>query len=815
MNGKTSRGGRLRSEMGVLWYKIWFDLWHNKTRTLLAVLSIASGVFAVGAIFGMSDMLITKMDESHRAVLPTHINVYLGELIDRETLLNLKNVPGVEDVEPFNSVNIFYKLQPGDDWRPGMIQTRDDFENQKYELLQLRAGHWPNEKDEAAVERMAAQFLKIGIGDSVIFRINDKERLLPITGLIRHPFVPPPQFQDLAFFFMNSEGMERLGIPIGKFGSFYVRVTPYSADYAKEVATAIKSKLAKQDIRVAAFVYEDPDKHWGRAFFDGITLVQKLLALICVVISAVLVYNTLSNLITQQINQIGILKAIGGRTGTIIGMYLISALVYGILALIIALPLGAITASQLTVIFLGLFNIDMTQFQVSREAIIFQVMSALIAPLLAGLPPVLQGAKITVRQAIASYGLGGDFHSGWLNRVVEGIGRRWLPSHYATALGNMFRHKGRLLLTQFVLIAAGSAFMMVRSLDSSLASTLDHYFGRQHYDTMIQFEQDERASRVLSIAESMQGVEKADIRFIQSASMFVAGQLAKEAGIGSTVRGIPADSDFYSPLMVAGRWFAAQDGRAVVLSRDTAKKNNIQVGDTVTLDLGELGRDDWRVIGFYEPVFVGGFISDTIYAPLNALYQTTNKYNQGSMVLIRTTSHDAEFTAAITKQLKDLYESNNMKVVDSQTQAALRATNEWQFSTVTWMLLALSVIVAIVGAIALMGALSIGVIERTKEIGVLRAVGARSHIILSIFVMEGVLQGILSWLISIPISLIASPLIASSLGIAMFGATLDYQYNWAAVGVWFGLVIIISLLASILPARGATRISVRDSLAYA
>jgi ABC-type lipoprotein release transport system permease subunit len=57
--------------------------------------------------------------------------------------------------------------------------------------------------------------------------------------------------------------------------------------------------------------------------------------------------------------------------------------------------------------------------------------------------------------------------------------------------------------------------------------------------------------------------------------------------------------------------------------------------------------------------------------------------------------------------------------------------------------------------------------------------------------------------------------VASLLGHAMFGATLDYQYNWGAVGVWFGLVIIISIIASILPARGATRISVRDSLAYA
>jgi putative ABC transport system permease protein len=131
------------------------------------------------------------------------------------------------------------------------------------------------------------------------------------------------------------------------------------------------------------------------------------------------------------------------------------------------------------------------------------------------------------------------------------------------------------------------------------------------------------------------------------------------------------------------------------------------------------------------------------------------------------------------------------------------------------MLLALSVIVAAVGAIALMGALSIGVIERTKEIGVLRAIGARSRTILGIFVMEGVLQGLSSWMIAVPISLLVSPSAAEAMGGIMFGATLDYQYNWLAVLIWLGIVVVISVLASILPARGATRISVRDSLAYA
>ncbi|HLO29886.1 MAG TPA: FtsX-like permease family protein [Anaerolineales bacterium] len=801
--------------MGVIWHKIWFDIWHNKTRTFLAVLSIAAGVFAVGTIFGMSDMLLTNMDKSHRAVLATHVDASLDTLVDRETILSLKDVPGVEGVEPYNSVSILYKLHPEDEWRQGIIQMRDNFDEQKYELLQLRGGQWPSGKNEVGLERMAAQFLKIGIGDTVIFKINDKERTLPITGLIRHPFVPPPQFMDLAFFFMNGEGMERLGIPDGKFSSFYVRVTPYSSDHAKEVATAIKDKLAKQNIRVAGFSYEDPEKHWGRTFFDPITLVQKLLALICVAISAILVFNTISNLITQQTNQIGILKAIGGSTRTIVGVYLISALVYGILAFIIALPLAAVLAHLLTRSLLNLFNIDFDTFQVSREAVILQALSALAAPLLAGLPPVLKGAGITVRQAIASYGLGNDFHSSRIDRLVEGIGQRWLPSYYATALGNMFRHKGRLLLTQLVLVAAGSSFLMVMSLNTSLALTLDNFFARQRYDISISFNRDERANRVIALAESVEGVEKAEIRVVQQAGMLVEGQLLKEAGLSTTIRGIPSGSDFFTPLIVAGRWFALQEGRALVIPRETAEDNNIQVGDMVTIDLGVLGKDQWQIIGLYEPVFVGGFASDTIYAPQETLFQIAKKYNQAGLVIVRTTAHEGPFTTHVTRNLKEVFERHSLKVSGSQTQADLRTTNEWQFSIVTSMLLALSVIVAIVGGIALMGALSIGVIERTKEIGVLRAVGARSHTILGIFIMEGVLQGLISWVVAVPISILVSPTAADAMGHAMFGATLDYQYNWLAVGTWLVIVVVVSVLASIFPARGATRISVRDSLAYA
>ncbi len=801
--------------MGVIWHKIWFDIWHNKTRTLLAVLSIAAGVFAVGTIFGMSDMLITNMNESHRAVLPTHIYVYLEGSIDRDTILSLHEIPGVEDVEPFNSINILYKLHPQDEWRQGVIQMRDDYNAQKYALLQLREGQWPSGKNEVGLERMAAQFLNIGMGDSVIIKIDDKEHTYPITGLIRHPFVPPPQFLDLAFFFMNGEGMERFGIQEAMFSSLYVRVTPYSSDHAKEVATAIKNKLAKQDIRVAQFQYEDPDKHWGRTYMDAMVQVQQLLAIICVLISAILVFNTISNLITQQMNQIGVLKAIGARAPFIAGIYLMNALVYGALAFLIAFPLSAILAFGITKTFLNLFNIDFNTFQISRNAVILQMLCALLAPLLAGLPPILKGASITVRQAIASYGLGSGASSGRIDRWLESVAARLLPSHYATAIGDILRHKGRLVMTELVLIAAGASFLMVMSLNSSLALTLDNFFGRQVYDTTIGFEGEQRMDRVIQLAESVEGVDKAEVLFERSASLFAKGQLVKEAGLGTTIRGLSPESDFFKPLIVAGRWLVPGDGRAIVIPRETAEENNIQVNDIIILDIGTAGKDEWQVVGLYEPVFVGGFAAVTLYAPMDSLFQITKTYNKSGLVQVRTTAHNLAFAQEVTKNLKETYGMHNMKVAGSQVQLDQRATNEWQFGLVTSMLLALSIIVAIVGAIALMGALSIGVIERTKEIGVLRAVGARSPVIMGIFVLEGILQGLLSWLIAVPISLLVSPSAAKAMGTVMFGATLDYQYNWSAVFIWLAIVMVISVLASILPARGATQISVRDSLAYA
>jgi putative ABC transport system permease protein len=80
--------------------------------------------------------------------------------------------------------------------------------------------------------------------------------------------------------------------------------------------------------------------------------------------------------------------------------------------------------------------------------------------------------------------------------------------------------------------------------------------------------------------------------------------------------------------------------------------------------------------------------------------------------------------------------------------------------------------------------------------------------------LEGVLQGLMSWMIAIPVSLVVTPLLANAMGQAMFQSSLDYSFNWQAVFVWFAIILVISVLASVIPSYHATRVNVRQSLSY-
>ncbi|MCB0034323.1 MAG: ABC transporter permease, partial [Anaerolineales bacterium] len=271
------------------------------------------------------------------------------------------------------------------------------------------------------------------------------------------------------------------------------------------------------------------------------------------------------------------------------------------------------------------------------------------------------------------------------------------------------------------------------------------------------------------------------------------------------------------PNITRGRWLTPDEvGNVAVISQDTADFNEVAVGDIITIDMGERGEDDWMVIGTYQAIVPEPFATDPIYVPEIALVRASQQANQARQILVKTADPSAAFTLDRLDSLRGMLEERdigiNMFTTRTKEQEREYANN--QFGIVANLLFGLAVVMGVVGGIGLMGSLSISVVERTREIGVLRAIGAETPTIMGMFVMEGVLQGLLSWLVAVPLALMIARPLSGALGRVMLETELDFAFDYTAVLIWLIAILFISVSASIMPARNATRISVRESLAY-
>jgi putative ABC transport system permease protein len=136
-----------------------------------------------------------------------------------------------------------------------------------------------------------------------------------------------------------------------------------------------------------------------------------------------------------------------------------------------------------------------------------------------------------------------------------------------------------------------------------------------------------------------------------------------------------------------------------------------------------------------------------------------------------------------------------------------------QFNIIVYLLLMMAMIIATVGGIALSGVLSINVLERRTEIGILRAIGASNSAIGALFITEGILLGWLSWLISVPLSIPFSQGLNAAVGSSV-NAELSFNYSVTSIWIWLAIITVLGIVASWFPARGAIQVSVRESLSY-
>ncbi len=804
--------------MSVINYKIWNDLWGNKSRTLQVVLIIAMGAAAIGMIVTTRTLVISGMQAIWQAVSPAMIAMRTDPSIDDETLTALKGIDGLENVEGFATHRIEWRLNPADEWSAASLIARDDYKNQYYTTLGLLSGAWPTERIFGVVQGGDAVH-GIQQGGQVTIRVDDREHQVKIGGVIYDPVAQPPSFGGQARFYTTRD---RIGDLTGD--RDFNRILAGAAEYdqAKMIALAdlIKRKLEKQEIDSGGASpsppqgsrVSDPSQHFFQGVMDGIFLILAVMSIVALVLGLFLVYNTINAIISQQVDQIGVMKAIGAGTRQILWIYLLNVFAYGALALLISMPLAAGGGWALHVFLMNTFNADPGPFTIVPQAIVAQLSIALLAPLIASLIPIFSGARITVREAISTYGLSAG--GGWLERLLAKSER--VPRLILLTLSNTFRNKGRVILTQITLIISGLIFMMVMSVGDSTRNTFGEViFSILRYDVSFVFEDLERIREVETLTLAHPAVKAVEMWDLDNGNIRLTSQAESDDDRQVTLFGVPLPTTLYGPQITSGRWLQPGDTAAMVLNQKVAREVGIKLGDWVTVDHGIKGETTWQVVGLvFDPI-----VTESAHTSREAILRKLNRVGRANTVWIQTVQNDPAGQVRSAQTLRLYYDEHELTLNPGGTFAGQDTASEattnilGQYGMIITLLAVMAMVIALVGSIALSGVLSLNVLERTREIGVMRAIGASSGSIARLFIGEGLILGWLSWAIAAMLSVPAGRLMTQALGTAL-PTELVYIYKPTGALYWLIIITLLAIVASWLPARRATRISVRESLVY-
>jgi putative ABC transport system permease protein len=367
------------------------------------------------------------------------------------------------------------------------------------------------------------------------------------------------------------------------------------------------------------------------------------------------------------------------------------------------------------------------------------------------------------------------------------------------------------VLTLLTLTIAGAFFIMIFSTQNSFIKTLDKIFAGFGYEIQVVFNQPQRINEVIPLIESRANVANAEMWVFRTAETKVPGTSGPGSNYEVFMRGVPSQSPLFKPELTAGRMLLPEDQRALLLNQKLAGKMGVEVGDEIVVDLPDVGETRWVVVGL---VFdLNGRDQNTAFANIDTLNKALHNVGRGSVVMVQATHDDLATQQAVEKDLRDYFESQGMEIGYTALAIEDRQQASAQFGVLVQVLMIMTILMAVVGSIGLSGTLSINVIERRREIGVMRAVGASSRDVGFVFTGEGLMLGIASWLLAVPLGVAASPMFVNILGgVIEFPA--EYYPGTDGILLWLGVVIVLSVLASWVPARRATRISVRESLAY-
>jgi putative ABC transport system permease protein len=345
------------------------------------------------------------------------------------------------------------------------------------------------------------------------------------------------------------------------------------------------------------------------------------------------------------------------------------------------------------------------------------------------------------------------------------------------------------------------------SVHGSVNATLESFLRHHQYDVSLGMAQPYRIEVLERLAAEVPGVTG-----VESWSVDVATRLRPDDTESNAFRvyAVPSPSIIIDPQLEQGEWLDGGRSNAIVVNSDLLDNElDIQIGETIRLDIG--GREvDRRVAGILRTDSQG----PAVYMNYDDYAYLTRTPGMATQVQIVADGLDSAEQDTLRRQLFQVYENAGFEVSGTRTAQQINDQNELMFTIVVSVLILMALLLAAVGGLGLTTTMSINIMERIREIGVLRAIGASNISVRQIVLAEGIVIGILSWLIGLGLSLPISAFLSEEVGLALLNVPLTYKYSAVSAVVWFFALMVIAVAASMGPARDAVRLTIREVLAY-
>jgi putative ABC transport system permease protein len=806
------------------WRKVISDLLDNKVRTALVVFSIAVGVFAIGVLAGTYVIISEDMGESYAANNPSNMEIRLDDF-DQDLLHTIEEFEGVKEAEARRVFTTLIRPPGESKWTAVDVVSLESFEDNQVNTLEPVSGTTSPGEDRILLEKDVLNEFQIAPGETLEVRLRDETvKQIQVAGVVQDASTGAIDFLSPPLAYIETDQLDFFNEPDLYNRIFATVETPGqdNEEHIRGVLADLTEKIEKNDYSVGRSYISLTHQHPLEPTINAVLGILMALGVLIVFLSSSLIANTLSALLNQHLRHIGVMKLIGGQNRIIFRMYLVMLLVFGALSLIIAIPAGGQGAYALSQFIADEMGFTLLGYRFVPISLALQVMVGILVPLVAGFIPVIRGSRVTVQQALdgdrtrANEELdeegkvtGSRFEQFQLKttRALADRGIR-IPRQLLISLRNTFRQRARLALTLFTLTMGGAIFISVFNVRVTLFDYVQDIGNYFLADVTVDFERPYRLKEIEQYAYQDPRVTHVEgWTFASSEILYPDGDTAENISILAP----PADSDLVYPLLVDGRWIQPSDQRALAISEGIYDYYpDLQVGDEIPLKFK--GKEEiWQVVGVFKFIGLEGVIG---YAPYQYISREQNLANRSYSYRFVTEQHGREYQNMMARELDAYFRDRGFHVQQATPGLSSLDKAAESLDILITFLLIMALLTATVGSMGLTGTMSMNVLERTREIGIMRSIGATDREIIRMVIVEGLLIGMISFLLAIVLAVPFTYLLSAIVSNAVFATPIAVEFTYLGYLIWLGLVILLSTLASVLPARSAARLTIREVLAY-